>query len=54
MTATSRYWDCERCAWVSYETTAATEAPCTADLAAETLPGQRADDETLPAPLGAP
>ena len=52
MTATSRYWDCERCAWVPYESPAV--ASDTPELAAESLPGQRADDETVPTSLAAP
>lgn len=53
MTATSRYWDHERCAWVHYEAAA---APCatggTPELPAELLPEQRAD-ETAAAPAAA-
>jgi hypothetical protein len=50
MTATSRYWDHERCCWVNY-------ASATADpqaQVAEVLPEQRVDEETLPAQLAAP
>jgi hypothetical protein len=52
MTAKNRYWDHDRCAWVAYE--AAVAAPASAgtpELAAESLPGQRADE---PAPATGP
>jgi hypothetical protein len=46
MTAKSRYWDHERCAWVAYES-----APVVVSEAArEAVPEQRADDETAAAP----
>jgi hypothetical protein len=50
MTANSRYWDHERCSWVTYETPAATSvAGGSSGLAADALPEQRTDDETIPA-----
>lgn len=52
MTATSRYWDHERCCWVTYVTPSGTEGATA--LAAEVLPEQRVDGETLPAQLAAP
>jgi hypothetical protein len=49
MTAKSRYWDHERCAWVTYAAPAAPASlPLSAELA-ESMPEQRADDETTPA-----
>ena len=50
MTAKSRYWDHERCCWVTHETTAASgDTPA---VTSDTLPEQRTDDETLPAEVG--
>lgn len=54
MTAKSRYWDHERCSWVTYPTA---DAPSTTggtpELPAESLPEQRVD-ETVPAPPATP
>jgi hypothetical protein len=45
MTAKSRYWDHERCAWVAYETAAApSTVGGTTELPDESLPEQRADE----------
>jgi hypothetical protein len=41
----NRYWDHERCAWVTYEAEAAHET-----VIAEALPEQRADEETADLP----
>ena len=46
MTATSRYWDYESCAWIAYEAAAATSFT---GATPESLPEQRAD-EAAPAP----
>lgn len=49
MTAKSRYWDHERCCWVTYEASAAPSALGGPEaLAADVVPEQRAD-ETAPA-----
>jgi hypothetical protein len=47
MTAKSRYWDHERCSWVTYE---AADAAATTGGTPELLPEQRADEEAAPAP----
>ena len=45
MTAKSRYWDHERCAWVDYEAAAApSTVGGTTERPAEPLPEQRADE----------
>ena len=50
MSAKSRYWDHERCRWVTYETAVAPgDAPA---VAPDALPEQRTDEETLPAEVG--
>jgi hypothetical protein len=50
MTAKSRYWDHERCAWVTYETAAAAPTSSATELPAESLPEQRADIVATAAP----
>jgi hypothetical protein len=53
MTAKSRYWDHERCCWVTFEPSAATSVSGGSSvLASDALPEQRTDDETLPAEVG--
>jgi hypothetical protein len=46
MTAKSRYWDHERCAWVAYESAALPTAADTPELSAEPVPDQRVDEAT--------
>jgi hypothetical protein len=49
MTAKSRYWDHERCAWVAYEPTTLASPEALDDA----LPEQRVDDETAAKPADA-
>jgi hypothetical protein len=46
MTAKSRYWDHERCAWVNYEPGGPSTAVAPSEVSVDSVPEQRIDDTT--------